>query len=89
MASKRRLAADGLDVMRMVTASEAELGITQVSEILHADRNALAGPLPEALQLRTTYSVLVPADAGEPARDFAAALATGLGRARFKAAGFD
>jgi molybdate transport system substrate-binding protein len=89
MASKRRLAADGLDVMRMVTAGEAELGITQVSEILHADRAALAGPLPEALQLLTTYSVLVPADADDPARDFAAALTTGLGRSRFKAAGFD
>ena len=89
MASKRRLAADGLDVMRMVKAGEAELGITQVSEILHADRAALAGPLPESLQLLTTYSVLVPADATEVARDFAAALVTGLGRARFKAAGFD
>jgi len=89
MQSKRRLAADGLDVMRMVTAGEADLGITQVSEILHADRAALAGPLPESLQLPTTYSVLIPADAGETARDFAAALSTGLGRSRFRAAGFD
>ena len=89
MASKRVLAADGLDVMRKVTAGEAELGITQVSEIYHTDRAAFAGPLPEALQLLTTYSVLAPADAGETARDFAAALASGVGRARFKAAGFE
>jgi len=89
MASKRRLAADGLDVMRMVKAGEAELGITQVSEILHADRAAFAGPLPEALQLLTTYSVFVPADTSEVARDFTAALTTGLGRARFNTAGFD
>ncbi len=89
MRSKRRLAADGLDVMRMVATGEAELGITQVSEILHADRGGLVGPLPESLQLLTTYSVFVPADAPDAARDFAAAMSTGLGRSRFRAAGFD
>ena len=60
-----------------------------MSEILHADRAAFAGPLPEALQLLTTYSVFVPADTSEVARDFTAALTTGLGRARFNTAGFD
>ena len=53
MAAKRRLAADGLDVMRKVSSGEAELGITQASEILHAESATLAGPLPESLQLLT------------------------------------
>jgi molybdate transport system substrate-binding protein len=89
LATKRILAADGLDVMRKIQSGEAELGITQVSEILLVDRATYAGPLPESLQLRTIYAVLVPESADPAARALAAALATDTGRARFRAAGFD
>jgi molybdate transport system substrate-binding protein len=89
IAPKRRLAADGLDVMRKIASGEAELGITQVSEILFADRTTFAGALPEPLQLATTYAVLIPDDAGPAARAFAAALTGDAGRARFRAAGFE
>lgn len=89
IAGKRRLAADGLDVMRKVTAGEAELGITQASEILLVDKTTFVGPLPEALQLLTTYAAWVPDGADPAARGLAAALTTEQGRARFRAAGFE
>ena len=89
IAGKRRLAADGLDVMRKVAAGEVELGITQASEILLVDRTAYVGPLPEALQLLTTYAAWVPEGADPAARAFAAALASEQGKARFRAAGFE
>ena len=89
VAPKRILAADGLDVMRKVVAGEAEIGITQVSEIYHADRAAFVGPLPESLQLLTTYAVLVRDPADPAALGLAAALTSDAGRARFRAAGFD
>ena len=89
IAPKRRLAADGLDVMRKVASGEAELGITQVSEIYHADPTTFAGPLPESLQLLTTYALFVP-DAADPvARALALTLTNDASRARFRAAGFE
>ena len=89
LAGKRHLAADGLDVMRKIQKGEAELGITQVSEILLIDRATYVGPLPESLQSPTIYSVLVPRTAGPAAHAFAAAITSRAGRARFDAAGFE
>jgi molybdate transport system substrate-binding protein len=89
LADRRLLAADGLDVMRKIQRGDAELGVTQVSEILLVDRATYVGPLPESLQLQTIYSALVPAGAGPAARAFAEALASDMGRARFDAAGFE
>ncbi|MEO8676528.1 MAG: substrate-binding domain-containing protein [Casimicrobiaceae bacterium] len=89
LASKRRLATDGLDVMRKIQRGDVDLGVTQVSEILLVDRTTYVGPLPEALQLKTIYSAFVPQSAGPAARAFAAALASDKGRARFDAAGFE
>jgi molybdate transport system substrate-binding protein len=89
MVPKRRLAADGLDVVRKVVAGEAELGITQVSEIYLADRSTFAGALPESLQLLTTYAVLVPEGVDSATRALASALTSDTGRARFRAAGFE
>ena len=89
LAGKRHLAADGLDVMRKVRSGEVELGITQVSEILLVDRATYAGPLPEALQVLTIYSVFVPATADPVDRAFAKALTGAAGHAQFDAAGFE
>jgi molybdate transport system substrate-binding protein len=89
LAGKRRLAADGLDVMRKIKSGEVELGITQVSEILLVDRATYVGPLPESLQLRTIYSVFVPITADPVDRAFVSALTSAAGRARFDAAGFE
>jgi molybdate transport system substrate-binding protein len=89
MAPKRRLAADGLDVMRKVVSGEAELGITQVSEIYLADRSTFVGALPESLQLLTTYAVFVAEGADPAARALASALMHDASRARFRAGGFE
>src|SRR5262249_34236590 len=59
LAGKTVLAANGLDVMRKVAKGEVALGITQTSEILHIDAKSYVGPLPDALQLATTYSAWV------------------------------
>lgn len=89
MIAKQRLASDGLDVMRKVVAGEAELGITQVSEILFVDRTTFAGALPEPLQLQTTYAVFVPEAANPAARAFVDVLTSDPGHERFRTAGFD
>jgi molybdate transport system substrate-binding protein len=88
IAGKRRLAADGLDVMKMVTHGEAELGITQQSEIVHVDATTFAGLLPEAVQLATTYAAWVPAGAHSAAQALADALTAAPARERFRAEGF-
>jgi len=82
-------AADGLDVVRKVASGEVELGITQVSEILHIDATAYAGPLPEALHLTTTYAAWVPDSGNATARKFVEAMTSEQGRERFHEAGFD
>ena len=89
LAPKTLLAANGLDVVQKVARGEAELGITQVSEILHVDAAAYVGQLPDALQLATTYAAWVPDLANVDARLFVDAMTNRQGRERFRAAGFD
>jgi len=89
LAGKTILAANGLDVVQKVARGEAELGITQVSEILHVDASTLVGPLPDALQLATTYVAWTPEPANRAARELVDALTAKQGRERFRAAGFD
>jgi molybdate transport system substrate-binding protein len=47
---------DGIETMKQVIAGEADLGITQVSEIMQADASTLLGPFPAQLELATRYS---------------------------------
>lgn len=87
---KTLLAANGLDVMRMVAAGEAEIGVTQISEILHVKGDALAGPLPAQLQLASNYGVTHrSATPQAAAAQFADLLVSEEGRARFRHAGFE
>jgi molybdate transport system substrate-binding protein len=89
LAARTILAANGLDVVQKVARGEAELGITQVSEILHVNATSFVGPLPDALQLATTYTAWVPDPANTTARLFVGAMTNKQGRERFRAAGFD
>jgi len=89
LAPKTILAANGLHVAQKVARGDAELGITQVSEILHVDAAAYVGRLPDALQLATTYAAWVPDPANANARLFVEAMTSRQGRERFRAAGFD
>ena len=89
LAPKTVLAANGLDVVQKVTRGQVELGITQISEILHVDATTYVGPLPDALQLATTYTAWVPDPGNKTARLFVDAMTNAQGRERFRAAGFD
>ncbi|MDB5755298.1 MAG: transporter substrate-binding protein [Massilia sp.] len=87
---KSKLAANGLEVMKLVAAGDAELGVTQISEILHVKGDTLVGPLPAELQLASNYSVAMgSATPQAAAAQFADLLVSEEGRARFKHAGFD
>lgn len=89
LAGKTVLAANGLEVMRIVASGGADLGVTQVSEILHVDATTYVGPLPDALQLTTTYVAWVRDPANASARALVDAMAHREGRAAFRKAGFD
>jgi molybdate transport system substrate-binding protein len=83
------LAPNGLAVMRMVSSGKAEIGITQISEILHIQPDSLVGPLPTELQLSTTYAVAFgKSRTAAPAQQFVDLLLGAEGRARFVQAGF-
>lgn len=87
---KSQLAANGLDVMKLVAEGKAEIGVTQISEILHVKGDALVGPLPPELQLASNYSVSLGSATPKPAAaQFADLLVSAEGRARFQHAGFD
>jgi len=58
-------------VAALVARGEAELAVQQIPELLPAEGTDFAGPLPEALQLYTTFS----AGVGAAAADRAAAIA--------------
>jgi molybdate transport system substrate-binding protein len=88
-----RYAPNGLEVMRMVARGDAELGITQISEIMHIAPATLVGPLPDALQLTTAYAIAIghhgAGDRAAAARAFTELLLSKEGQARFHHAGFD
>lgn len=86
---KQLLAANGLEVMRLVASGQAEIGITQVSEILHIKGDSLVGPLPASLQLRTTYAAGLYGDSvSDVAKQFIECLTSQTGRQAFAHAGF-
>ncbi len=55
--SKATLASDGVETMKLVLAKKVELGVTQMSEVVQADRSALVGPFPSEFELATRYSL--------------------------------
>ena len=54
---KAILASDGVETMKLVLAKKVELGVTQMSEVIQADRNTLVGPFPAEFELATRYSL--------------------------------
>lgn len=84
---------NGMTAMRtMAAAGDASpIGCTQVTEILATPGVALAGALPKAFELATTYTAAVSAAAAapEPARALMALLAGPEAAAARRAAGFE
>jgi molybdate transport system substrate-binding protein len=74
-----------------VLSGEADLGMTQKSEIVAMKGAILAGPLPEPIQSVTTYcaGILTASKAQDKARAFIDTLTSPALHERWKAAGFD
>lgn len=88
---KTTLFPDGLRALQSVAKGETDLAAAPISEILGVEGVALAGPLPDALQLVVAYGagVLLRGSAPDVAKAFLKYLKTAEVRARFTAGGID
>jgi len=82
--SKSTLAKDGTETMRLVLEEKFDLGITQISEILQANRNAVAGPFPREFELATTYSYWYRSDTSQAGRTFITFVNGAAGRIKLR-----
>jgi molybdate transport system substrate-binding protein len=64
--AKAVLCKTGAEIVSAVASGKAEIGMTQASEIAGASGVALAGHLPEALNLATVYSASVASRSANP-----------------------
>jgi molybdate transport system substrate-binding protein len=78
---KATLAQDGVETMRLVLEGQVDLGVTQTSEIVQANRAALVGPFPKEFDLATTYSLWHRASSSAATQGFVALLTGPAGRA--------
>ena len=85
---KATIAADGVETMRLVVDKKVDLGVSQMSEVVQANRDALVGPFPGEFDLATTFSLWHRADVSAAARDFVALIESPAGQARLAAEGF-
>lgn len=81
---KSRLAKDGIETMHLILAGEADLGVTQISEIIQANPSALVGPFPGEFEIATTYSLWYRADVTPAAKAFARIVSGPSGRKRLQ-----
>jgi molybdate transport system substrate-binding protein len=89
--SKTILAPAGMAAIERVAAGEAEIGVTQASEILATPGATLIGPLPPEFQNTTTYGAAAIATTKSPdaARDYLRFLSSAPVRAKLAAMGFE
>jgi molybdate transport system substrate-binding protein len=78
--AKAVIAKDGIETMKWVASGDVDLGITQMSEILQADRTLLLGAFPVELELATRYSSWVANDASAATKLLTDAFASEDGR---------
>ena len=84
---KTTFAPDGVETMRLVLEGKADIGVSQSSEIVQANPDALAGPFPKEFALATDFS-LWHRNAMSPAvKDFVAVLTGPAGRGKLAAEG--
>jgi molybdate transport system substrate-binding protein len=84
---KATLAMNGIETMHLVLDGRADIGITQTSEILQANPDALAGPFPPEFELATAYALWHPDDLSPAARAFLDIVLSEEGRAELAAEG--
>lgn len=85
---KATLAPDGIETMRLVVDKKVDLGVSQSSEIVQANPDALVGPFPSEFNLATTFSLWHRVDISPAARDFVALIRNPASRQKLAAEGF-
>jgi molybdate transport system substrate-binding protein len=53
--AKAVVARDGIETMRLIQSKTVDIGITQMSEVVQADRTTLVGPFPKDFELVSEY----------------------------------
>lgn len=79
--AKSTKAKDGIETMKLVATGEADIGITQVSEIVQSQPKLLLGAFPKDYELATRYSFWVADAASDATKALAAAFGGEAGRA--------
>jgi molybdate transport system substrate-binding protein len=79
--AKSTRAKDGIETMRLVAAGEADIGITQVSEIVQSQPKLLLGAFPKEFELATRYSYWVANNSSDATKALANAFGSEEGRA--------
>jgi molybdate transport system substrate-binding protein len=79
---KAAVARDGVETMRLVLEEKIDIGITQMSEILQASREALGSPFPKEYELATTYALWRRNTASQAAMAFVTLLTSPASRAK-------
>ena len=85
---KATLAPDGVETMRLVLEKKADLGVSQTSEIVQANPDALVGPFPREFDLATTFSLWYRVDISPAAIEFVTLITSPASRAQLAAEGF-
>ena len=88
---KIKLYPDGNGAMEALAKGEVAIAAGQISEIMPVSGIDLAGPLPDAIQLKTVYAVGLSAKSANPgaAAELLTAMSSPETKAALKASGFD
>lgn len=84
---KITFASDGFATMRLVLEEGVDVGVSQSSEILQSNPDAMAGPFPKEFALATDFSLWHRNDISLAVKDFVAALTGPGGRGKLAADG--
>jgi len=84
---KTTFAPDGIATMRLVLDEGVDLGVSQSSEILQANPDAMAGPFPKEFALTTDFSLWHRNNMSPAVKDFVAVLTGPAGRGKLAAEG--
>jgi molybdate transport system substrate-binding protein len=89
--AKAILGKDGITIVEAVASGNADVGMTQASEIIGAGGVKFAGFIPDALNVTTVYSAAIPTHATDVkgAAAFLAFIAGPTGAARLRQAGWE